>query len=368
MTRRLALLAGAVLAGAALGGSAPACSRPAPEQRAGAADVEAVIPVGAQPARLGNLRAIIQATGLVTPAAGAEFIVTAPEPARIVEMPRAEGDLVASGELLVRFEIAGATADLARQRAEVARTTAQFENARAAHMRARELLDRGIVSRREMENADRDLADAQSAVAQAQASQDAVDAALARATVRAPFDGLVADRLHEPGDLVSGTAADPVLRLIDPASLEVTASIPGADAPRVLQGATALLVSPAVTPPVRLRVEAVLAERGPDGDRVRVRLVFDEPATVAVDTAVEIDIDGEERVDVVLVPAEAIVRQGEEQAVFVAVGARAERRVIATGLEDAERVEIVSGVRAGELVITRGQANLEDGATISVAP
>jgi len=40
--------------------------------------------------------------------------------------------------------------------------------------------------------------------------------------------------------------------------------------------------------------------------------------------------------------------------------------VVTTGLSDADSVEIVSGVEAGELVITRGQAGLADGAAISV--
>jgi len=52
--------------------------------------------------------------------------------------------------------------------------------------------------------------------------------------------------------------------------------------------------------------------------------------------------------------------------VIVANGNRAERRVITTGLADTDSVEIISGVAAGELVITRGQAGLADGATISV--
>jgi multidrug efflux pump subunit AcrA (membrane-fusion protein) len=86
-----------------------------------------------------------------------------------------------------------------------------------------------------------------------------------------------------------------------------------------------------------------------------------------VDTPVEIDIDAEERTGVVLVPAEALIRQGGAVTVLIANGSRAERRPVTTGLEDAQNVEITSGVRAGELVITRGHVGLADGAAISVA-
>jgi membrane fusion protein (multidrug efflux system) len=86
-----------------------------------------------------------------------------------------------------------------------------------------------------------------------------------------------------------------------------------------------------------------------------------------VDTRVEIDIDAEERTDAVLVPLEALIRRGGEAAVMVASGSRAERRIVQTGIEDQARIEITSGVRAGELVITRGHVGLEDGAAITTA-
>jgi multidrug efflux pump subunit AcrA (membrane-fusion protein) len=52
---------------------------------------------------------------------------------------------------------------------------------------------------------------------------------------------------------------------------------------------------------------------------------------------------------------------------MVANGSKAERRVVTTGIQDEQRVEITSGVRAGELVIRRGHVGLADGAAISVA-
>jgi hypothetical protein len=97
-----------------------------------------------------------------------------------------------------------------------------------------------------------------------------------------------------------------------------------------------------------------------------VRLTPAGPLPLAVDTPLQVDIDLEERVNAVLVAPEALVRDGATAAVFVAAGDRAERREVTTGVIDDRFVEIISGVRAGELVITRGQAGLEDGALINV--
>lgn len=353
----LVLALGAALCGAA-------CGRAEPRAEV-ALDTEAVVPVAAEAARRGNLRAVIRTTGVVTPAAGSEFIAAAPEPARILDIPHAEGDRVARGDLLVRFDMPSAGADAARQRAEIARAQARLENARFSHARSRDLLERGIISRREMEDADRDVADAQADVARTEAALAAVDAAVARAIIRAPFAGVIAQRLHNPGDLVQGIATDPILRLVDPDRLEITAPIPAADAPRVLPGAAARVTSIAGTAPLRLTVASRPSASGSGGDAL-VRLAFAEPAMIAVDTRVDIEIDGEEHVDAVLVPPDALVRQGTEIAVLVAVGNKAERRVVTTGLADDDQVELTSGVDAGELVITRGHTGLADGATISV--
>ena len=327
------------------------------------ADDEIRVPVAAQPARRGTLRAIIRTTGVVTPAADAEFIVTAPEPSRIVEIPPEAGAVVARGDILVRFDVPSAAAEAARHQAEIARAQALLENARVAQTRARELVERGIISRREMENADREVADAESDVGRAEAARRTSDAAAARAIIRAPFSGVVIQRFHNPGDLVSGIATDPILRLVDPDRLEVIAPVAAADVTRVLPGAEARVTS--VPEPIGLVVATRPAVTA-SGTEAVTRLIFKTASPIPADTRVDIEIDGEEHVGTVLVPADAILRTGSQPTVLVAAGNRAERRVVTTGLADANSVEIVSGVAAGELVIIRGQAGLADGSPISV--
>lgn len=340
------------------------CSRPAREETA---SEELVVPVVARAAQTGTLRAVLHVSGVVVPAQGAEFLAVAPEPARIQEVPRAQGDTVASGDVLVRFSMPSAAESVARQTAEVAGAQAQLESARVSQSRTREFVDRGLVARRDLDAVDRDVEEAAAALARAQASLKLAESSASLAVVRAPFAGVIAARLKNPGDLALAVATDPVLRLVDPRRLEITATVPRSDAPRVLLGSTARLAGGGADMPVRLNVAAIAtpAPAGP-GDTVPVRLVFAEPTTLAVDTPVQIDIDAEERSDVVFVSPEAVVGAGGDAAVYVAVGSQAQRRAVTTGIADDERVEITSGVDAGELVITRGHANLPDGAAINV--
>ncbi len=327
---------------------------------------ELVVPVAARPVEVGNLRSVLHVSGVVIPAGGAEFLAVAPEPARVLEVTRAEGDAVGAGELLVRLEIPSANEEAARQRAETARIRADVENARVNQARARDFAERGLIARRELEDADRVLADAQTELGRAEAAQAAADVFAARTMIRAPFAGVVARRLHNPGDVVSGAVTDPILRLVDPSRLEVIASVPASDASRVLPGATARLAVAGDAGAVRLVVASRTGATA-SGALLAVQLTPVGPIPLAVDTPVQVDIDLEERVNAMLVPPEAIVREGGKAVVFIAAAGRASRREVTTGVIDERQVEITAGVRVGELVITRGQATLEDGASISVS-
>jgi RND family efflux transporter MFP subunit len=339
---------------------------------------------------------VIHASGLVVPAEGGEFLVFAPEPTKLIDVMKMPGDAVKSGDVLARFDLPSAAQAVSRLAADLAGAQAQLENARINQERIRGFVERGLVPRRDLEAADRDLASAQDAAERARTAHTAAQAGVTRATVRAPFDGIVATRTHNPGDMIISTT-DPVLRVVDPRRLEVVATIPRKEQSRVVTGATARVAATG-TDMVRLTVAGPLtnlsagfsagssagasAQAGTSAqagalakaaldmpaDSVAFRLVFADPHKLAVDMPLQLDIDAEERTDTVLIPAEAVVREGSETVIFVASGSRAERRSVKTGIEDAARIEITDGLRAGELVITRGRVGLTDGAAVTVAP
>jgi RND family efflux transporter MFP subunit len=340
-----------------------ACHRDAPEE----VDSETIVPVTAMAAAIGSITAEAHATGLVAPAPGAELLVIAPEPARIVEMPKAEGDTVRRGDVLVRFEIPSTAAEVSKQEAETKRAQARLENARAALARARDLFDRGVAARKEVEDATREIADAEADLAAAQAGTTAAGAIAARSVVRATFDGIVARRTHNPGDLVEATAADAVLRVVDPRRLEVIASVPIMDSLGITVGAPARIVdAPASAGDDSLRVVARPAVVQPGTATVAVRIAFAKPTRYPIGSPVQVAIETDTHKNAVLVPASAVVHEGNETAVFVVEKETARRREVKTGIESGDRVEIVSGVTPGEMVITSGQNGLPDGARVTL--
>jgi RND family efflux transporter MFP subunit len=345
--------------------AAAACGKGAPEE----VDTVSAVPVTTAAAVRATITGTVHATGLVAPAPGAELVVVAPGAARVAEIPHAAGERVRRGDLLVRFDIPASAAEVRKQEAEVARAEAAIGTTRAARTRARELFDRGVAARKEVEDADRAAADAQAALAQARAALDAAQALAGRTTVRATFDGVIATRAHNPGDLVEAAAGDPVLRVVDPDRLEIVAAIPLSDATRVRVGAPAQLTSAATgTSGVALTVRSLPTAVDPGTATVPVRLGFVRAIRIPVGTPVQIDIAAETHRDVVTVPAAAIVREGDESAVFVVAGGTAHRHPVQVGLADGSSAEIVSGVAPGDRVIVDGQAGLPDGTPITERP
>jgi cobalt-zinc-cadmium efflux system membrane fusion protein len=336
----------------------PACSRGA--EREGPA-----IAVATSAARLGTITAVFETVGTVAPAPDAQQLVTVPEPARIVELPRSEGEPVMRGDVLVRFEVAAMQSAAAQQVADVSGAQARLANAQAAHARSKELFDRGLVPRLQVEELQAQIAAAEADLRAANTASSVFEAGVsARTVVRALFDGVVQQRLMTTGELAQ--PASVIMIVIDPQRLELTASMPFADAERIAIGNPARTTplpdgTPAMTLRVAARPDSVTNRETP----VVVRMAFDSPPPMAIGTAIQVAIDGETHEGAVLVPLAALSYEGDEASVFVMNNGKAERRLVAVGISNAEDAEITEGLQAQEVVIIDSQLPLVDGAKVA---
>jgi RND family efflux transporter MFP subunit len=324
------------------------------------------VPVIVEPVKLGNVRGTISATGVVTTFPDATYAVIAPYPARIAEITRNVGDVVKSGEVLVRFEFPSLRAEAAVNAAALKAADIRLRQARLAQTRVRSLLSQGAASQREMDDADREATLAEAELAVASAAASATEARGQNTTIRSPFDGTVTERRHQPGDLVRPEEADPILVLIDPKQVQVSATVAAADLARFAIGATARAVSGGKAAAELLHVGSRPSPE-PGAQTATVMLAFDSPTELTPGTQVGVEIDAEQRSNVPIVPAIAVLKDASNNPfLMIAVGNIAQRRPVVTGLAETEQVEIRSGVKAGELVITQGHSSLRDGTPITV--
>jgi RND family efflux transporter MFP subunit len=340
----------------------PACHNTTPE----AVNTAEAVPVTVAAAISGPIRSVVAATGQVKPAPGAELLVTPPQDARIAEMPRAVGDRVRRGDLLVRFQIPSLEADAAARRSDLARAEAQLKTARQNVDRLSGLLQRGIAARKEVEDAQRDLALAQATVNEARSTTSAAGQLAGREVVRAPFDGVVIARSHQVGDIVTAGGAEPLLRVIDPSRLQIEAAVPAGELGRVATGSPAQ-VRGAAFPDEKAHVIARPPAVDPASGTALVRLAFDTPTRRPAGLAAAVEIYGEEHQAAVLVSADALVQEGTASSLFVVDGQKkAHRRQVTVGVVAQGQAEILAGVKAGESVVVRGQTALPDGATVEL--
>jgi membrane fusion protein, multidrug efflux system len=275
--------------------------------------------------------------------------------------------------LLLKAKAALEMAKAGRLEAEAAVTRADREYDRAV-----KLLESGLITRQGMDDTrtQKEAAAARVAAAKAQVAAAGEDVAqvttrLSKAVIRSPFDGTVAERLVSVGDLV-GEMQKVVFRLVDNRLLELTVSVPSTEMAALRVGQPVRFSTDAF--PGR-EFEGTVAHINPSvspGDR-SVRVIAEVPNVPEVlkgGLFVKGRIATGRRMGVLQVPRAALLswnvaaRKGE---VFVVDNNVARRRGVTTGAVQGERVEISSGLRSGETVVTRGAYLLSDGDAVKVA-
>lgn len=152
----------------------------------------------------------------------------------VIDVPVREGESVAVGAILLRQNNIDALSRLAQAEAAVQSSRAELETAREQMKKFRVLSQQNFFSRNDLEKAETQVA---VHTAQLKANEAAVLMArksLDDAVLRAPFAGMVAERLVEPGQLVMPNT--PLMRLVDLRQLELIIQLPSAEIGRVHAG------------------------------------------------------------------------------------------------------------------------------------
>jgi len=339
---------------------ASSCGQPAEETQA-----EGPVGVSVQFARSETLRDVFTVSGTVVPSPAGDLTVVAPEGAQIIELPKKEGDEVAVGDLLVRFEIPSVAQELAASDLAVAEAAARVSRARAEVTRLSDLFDRGIAPRATFEAARVELSAAESAHGQAITQAQTAKLETERASIRARFPGVVTRVFRTEGEFVRAET-DPVLQMIDPARLQVVVDLPIAQLARVVPGQTATVRAIGGVADIPGSVVQKAAATDPNAPTGQVRIALSDTTGLAPDMPASTEILLDQRTNALVIPTAAVLRDDISTYVMVAGDdRRARRRDVRAGLATAELVEITAGLQAGERVIVGGAAELAEGAPIS---
>lgn len=320
----------------------------------------------------------------------------------------AEGERVTAGQPLIRLDDRDLVAQLRRADAaleeahnaldEAEKAIAAAEAARAAAVansqfaeatlrRYQLMLEQEAVSRQEFDAvlakqkaADAELGRAEATIKALQAKKRQVLAKIAQAkaeaanaqlhleyaTIRAPLDGIVLEKRAEVGTLAAPGV--PLLVLEDSRAYRLEAAVPEAQLRQITLG---LPVTVSLEALGRAELAGAVAEITPAADPAsRTVVVKIELPSVA---GLRSGLYGKARFPkgerpALLLPRSALIERGQLQSVFVVEeGNVARLRLVTTGKRYGDRVEILSGLKAGDAVVVAGMERLVDGAAVEVA-
>ncbi|MBH9551869.1 efflux RND transporter periplasmic adaptor subunit [Inhella gelatinilytica] len=284
-----------------------------------------------------------------------QTVLAAQVPGAVVQLAVKAGDRVRAGQVLLRLDARSAEQQAGAAAAQVGAARAAQEAATKEFERQKQLFQKQYISQAALERAESQFKQAQ---AQAQAQLAAAGAARSETdhfTLKAPYDGVVADVAVVQGDMA--LPGRPLLTVYDPAVLRVTAAVPQTAAPRTeaplqleIPGLNSARLSPsrwqllpavdAATHTQTLRLELPAGTAATPGQFARVWL----PGAV----------QGAPRL---AIPTQAVLRRAELTAVYV-LGAegRPLLRQVRLGPVSGDWVEVLSGLSAGERVVLKPQA------------
>ncbi len=308
------------------------------------------VPVEAATVETGEIAAFY--TGTASLEAEEEALVVAKTGGVAIEILAEEGQYVEEGQALVKLDDERLTLELSRAEAALSKLHRDYE-------RNDELFQKNLISAVEYERVKSDYETQK-------AARDLAQLEVTYATVRAPFSGIISERLIKKGNMVATHA--PTFRLTDFDPLLAVMHVPERELNKLRKGQRAELrldalygevftgfikrISPIVDPttgPFKVTIEVRDRSRQlKPGMFGRIRIVYDT------------------RTDVLLVPKEAILAEDDESAVYVVRDSMAYRQIVETGYSNDAHMEIISGIEAGDVIITTGQNSLRDSSKVEV--
>ena len=298
----------------------------------------------------------------------------------IADMKVEVGDRVEKGQVLAVLDMATLNAELNVVEGELRQVHAQLEfdksDLRLAELgmrRQQNLKKSGAFSKAKYEDWVQKVARASASVMRRQAEISTTEASLrmkqiniAKATIIAPYDGVVTRRMAETGSYVR--VGDPVVYLISDHALEVEVDVPASRIVGLKPGvvvtfdldsgqsyeARVRAILPSENPLTRTR----MVRFEPDFTRNRERLADAQSVVVHVPVGIQRNI--------LSVHKDAIIKRGRESIVFVVSNKKAQSRTIRLGQASGNRIEVLSGLKRGEQVVVRGNERLQGGATVTI--
>lgn len=310
------------------------------------------LPVGAQTLRVGNQSETNTLSWQGTVRSRLAVKIAPKLNARIVDIPVHPGDRLKKGDVIARLDDRDLRAAYNAANAAHLAAQAQATQANAEEKRIIDLYNKQAATR---QNYDAVLAQAQAARAMANQAASAAQQSkvmLGENVLYAPFDGVVDERLQEPGDM--GMPNQPIISFHKPDDLRLEAAIASHCVTGVKLGMPVTARIDTLHQTLTGAVDEITPEIDPQTRTQQIKVKLPPIDGLQHGQFGWLELGCQSQQQSLLIPVTAIVHYGQLQAVKVVDGQQVHIRHIRTGKQYGDKLEVLSGLREGETILSNG--------------
>ena len=291
----------------------------------------------------------IAATGTVLP--NEEVELRSEISGRVTGINFEEGTRVRKGQLLL-------SVNAEEMQAQLQKLQSNQKLYRDMEQRQRTLLEKEYISRQEYDQVNNQLATATADI-------QALKASLAKAYVRAPFDGVIGLRQVSEGSYVS--ASTPIARIVDISPVKIEFAVPGRYSQQIKNGDKITFTAEGSPTQYEATIYATQPSIDPATRTMQVRALYENKSEeVKPGAFVRINLALEKEEEAILIPTESIIPEATGHKVFLAKGGKAVPQMVKIGQRSERMIQVLDGLAPGDTIIQSGVLQARPGADLSI--
>ncbi|MHA6249337.1 efflux RND transporter periplasmic adaptor subunit [Pontibacter sp. CAU 1760] len=291
----------------------------------------------------------ISSTGTILP--NEEVELRSEVAGKVTDIKFTEGSRVRKGQLLL-------TVNAQEMQAQLQKLQSNQKLYRDMEQRQRTLLEKDYISRQEYDQVSNQLATATADI-------QALKASLAKAYIRAPFDGVIGLRQVSEGSYVS--ANTPIAQIVDISPVKVEFAIPGRYSQMVKKGDKITFTSEGNPTQYDATIYATQPMIDAATRTMLVRALYDNKnEEVKPGAFVKVNLGLKEVEQAILIPTESIIPEATGHKVFLAKGGKAVPKMIKIGQRSETMIQVLEGLAPGDTIIQSGVLQARPGADLTI--
>jgi RND family efflux transporter MFP subunit len=263
------------------------------------------------------------------------------------------GDHVNEGQVLAVMDTRLMQLDLQKAQTNAAKLHRDLDN-------YTELLQGHAATQEKVNEIQQNLLDAINQVSQ-------VKKQIADALVKAPTSGIIAEKPLEQG--VFANAGTEIATIVNLSQAKIQLNLTETEVYQVNQGQQVKITTDVYPGQVFNGSVTFISPQADETHNYRIEIIAEnnEQTLLRSGTFVYADFSKKTRQNILLIPREALTESIKDAAVYVVENNIVHLKPIKTGMEMSGKIQVISGLKAGEVVVTSGQINLKDGASVNVS-